>query len=56
MHNTGGPLVQHMKEQQLHCDLKQGDKIFYYTTCGWMMWNWLVSGMASGASIVLYDG
>ena len=56
VHNTGGPLVQHMKEQQLHCDLKQDDKIFYFTTCGWMMWNWLVSGMASGASIVLYDG
>ena len=56
VHNTGGPLVQHMKEQQLHCDLKQDDKIFYFTTCGWMMWNWLVSGMASRASIVLYDG
>ena len=56
VHNTGGPLVQHMKEQQLHCDLKQDDKIFYFTTCGWMMWNWLVSCMASGASIVLYDG
>ena len=56
VHNTGGPLIQHMKEQQLHCDLKQDDKIFYFTTCGWMMWNWLVSGMASRASIVLYDG
>ena len=56
VHNTGGPLIQHMKEQQLHCDLKQYDKIFYFTTCGWMMWNWLVSGMASRASIVLYDG
>jgi acetoacetyl-CoA synthetase len=56
VHNTGGPLVQHMKEQQLHCDLKQDDKIFYFTTCGWMMWNWLVSAMASGSSIILYDG
>ena len=56
VHNIGGPLLQHMKEQQLHCDLKQNDKIFYYTTCGWMMWNWLISGIASGASIVLYDG
>ena len=56
VHNMGGPLLQHLKEQQLHCDLKQNDKIFYYTTCGWMMWNWLISGIASKASIVLYDG
>jgi acetoacetyl-CoA synthetase len=56
IHNTGGPLVQHMKEQQLHCDVKPNDKILYFTTCGWMMWNWLVSAMASKASIVLYDG
>ena len=56
IHNTGGPLIQHMKEQQLHCDVKPNDKILYFTTCGWMMWNWLVSAMASKASIVLYDG
>src|SRR5690606_35055107 len=40
----------------LHCDLKAGDRLFYYTTCGWMMWNWLVTGLASGATIVTYDG
>ena len=56
VHNTGGPLLQHTKEQQLHCDLKIGDKLFYYTTCGWMMWNWLITGLASGVSLVLYDG
>ena len=56
VHNTGGPLLQHIKEQQLHCDLKIGDKLFYYTTCGWMMWNWLITGLASGVSLVLYDG
>ena len=56
VHNTGGPLLQHIKEQQLHCDLKTGDKLFYYTTCGWMMWNWLITGLASGVSLVLYDG
>ena len=56
VHNTGGPLIQHMKEQQLHCDLKENDKIFYFTTCGWMMWNWLVTALSSSASILLYDG
>ena len=56
VHNTGGPLVQHMKEHQLHCDLKKNNKFFYFTTCGWMMWNWLISSLASQASIVLYDG
>ena len=56
MHNTGGPLIQHMKEQQLHCDLKKDNKIFYFTTCGWMMWNWLISSVASQATIILYDG
>ena len=56
VHNVGGPLIQHMKEQQLHCDLKPDDKIFYFTTCGWMMWNWLVSAMASKSTIILYDG
>ena len=56
VHNTGGPLTQHMKEQQLHCDLKKDNKIFYFTTCGWMMWNWLISSVASQATIILYDG
>jgi len=56
VHNTGGPLLQHMKEQQLHCDLKKDNKIFYFTTCGWMMWNWLISSVASQATIILYDG
>ena len=56
IHNTGGPLIQHMKEQQLHCDIKPNDKILYFTTCGWMMWNWLVSALASKATVVLYDG
>ena len=56
VHNVGGPLLQHMKEHQLHCDLKPNEKIFYFTTCGWMMWNWLVSALASKATIILYDG
>ncbi len=56
VHGAGGTLLQHLKEHQLHCDLKPGDRLFYYTTCGWMMWNWLVSGLASGARILLYDG
>ena len=56
VHTVGGTLLQHLKEHQLHCDLKPGERIFYFTTCGWMMWNWLVSGLASGAALVLYDG
>jgi acetoacetyl-CoA synthetase len=56
VHGTGGTLLQHLKEHQLHTDIKQGDRFFYFTTCGWMMWNWLVSGLASGATLVLYDG
>jgi acetoacetyl-CoA synthetase len=56
MHGAGGTLLQHLKEHMLHCDIKPGDRLFYYTTTGWMMWNWLVSGLASGATIVLYDG
>lgn len=56
MHGAGGTLIQHLKEHQLHCDLKPNDVFFYFTTCGWMMWNWLVSGLASGATLVLYDG
>jgi acetoacetyl-CoA synthetase len=56
VHGSGGTLLQHLKEHQLHCDIKPDDQVFYYTTCGWMMWNWLVSALASGASLVLYDG
>ena len=55
-HRSGGVLIQHMKEHQLHCNIKENDNIFYFTTCGWMMWNWLVSSLASRASIVLFDG
>ena len=55
-HRSGGVLLQHKKEHQLHCDIKENDNIFYFTTCGWMMWNWLVSALASKASIVLFDG
>ena len=55
-HKTGGVLLQHLKEHQLHCDIKENDNVFYFTTCGWMMWNWLVSVLASKASIVLFDG
>ena len=49
-------LLQHLKEHQLHGDIKPGDRLFYFTTCGWMMWNWLVSALASGATLLLYDG
>ncbi|WP_434700196.1 acetoacetate--CoA ligase [Pseudomonas sp. D1-1] len=56
VHSTGGVLLQHMKEHGLHVDLGPGDRLFYYTTCGWMMWNWLVSALAVGSSVVLYDG
>jgi len=55
-HKVGGTLIQHRKEQQLHTDVKAGDSVFYFTTCGWMMWNWLASALASKASLVLYDG
>ncbi len=55
-HKTGGVLLQHLKEHRLHCDIKENDNVFYFTTCGWMMWNWLVSVLASKASIVLFDG
>ena len=55
-HRTGGTLIQHLKEHQLHCDIKENDNVFYFTTCGWMMWNWLVTVLASKASIVLFDG
>ena len=57
VHGVGGTLIQHMKEHQLHCDIQSGrDTMFWFTTCGWMMWNWLVSGLSSGSTIVLYDG
>ncbi len=56
VHSAGGTLIQHLKELKLHTDLTQNDKIFYFTTCGWMMWNWLISSLAVGATIVLYDG
>lgn len=56
IHGTGGVLLQHLKEHGLHADLGPDDTLFYYTTCGWMMWNWLVSGLAVGATLVLYDG
>ena len=55
-HRSGGVLLQHLKEHQLHCDIKENDNVFYFTTCGWMMWNWLISVLASKASIVLFDG
>ena len=55
-HRSGGVLLQHKKEHQLHCDIKENDNVFYFTTCGWMMWNWLISVLASKASIVLFDG
>jgi acetoacetyl-CoA synthetase len=56
VHSAGGTLIQHLKEHVLHCDLDEKDRIFYYTTCGWMMWNWLVSALATGATVMLYDG
>ncbi len=56
VHSTGGTLLQHLKEHQLQCDLQSGQRLFWFTTCGWMMWNWLVSALASRATIVLYDG
>jgi len=55
-HRTGGVLLQHIKELYLHCNINPNDKIFYFTTCGWMMWNWLVSSLALKASILLFDG
>ena len=56
VHGHGGTLLQHIKEHVLHADVKPGDRLFYFTTCGWMMWNWLASGLASGATLLLYDG
>jgi acetoacetyl-CoA synthetase len=56
VHSAGGTLIQHLKELRLHCDLKEDDTIFYFTTCGWMMWNWVVSSLAVGSTLVLFDG
>lgn len=56
VHSAGGTLLQHLKEHRLHCGLQPGEKLFYFTTCGWMMWNWLVSGLAVGATLCLFDG
>ena len=56
IHGVGGTLLTHLKEHILHCDEKPGDRVFYFTTCGWMMWNWMVSGLAARASLVLFDG
>ena len=56
VHGAGGTLIQHLKEHRLHSDIKPGDRVFYFTTCGWMMWNWLVSALASEATLLLYDG
>lgn len=56
VHGHGGTLLQHLKEHQLQCDIHAGDRVFYFTTCGWMMWNWQISALASGATLLLYDG
>jgi len=56
VHSAGGALLQHLKEQRLHGNIRDGDRVFYFTTLGWMMWNWLASGLASGATLLLYDG
>lgn len=56
VHSQGGTLLQHLKEHQMHCNIKPGDRVFYFTTCGWMMWNWLVTALASKATLMLYDG
>ncbi len=56
VHGAGGTLLQHLKEHRIHTDVKPGDRVFYFTTCGWMMWNWLVSALAQEATLLLYDG
>ncbi len=56
VHGAGGTLLQHLKELVLHCDVGPEDRVFYFTTCGWMMWNWLVTALCTGATVVLYDG
>ena len=56
VHGTGGTLLKQVSEHVLHCDVAPGDRVFYFTTCGWMMWNWLMAGLAAGATLLLYDG
>jgi len=56
VHSAGGTLLKHLEEQRLQCDIKRDDRVFYFTTCGWMMWNWLMTALASEATLVLYDG
>ena len=56
VHGAGGTLLQHLKEHILHYDINEKDRLFYFTTCGWMMWNWMVSGLSTGATLVIYDG
>jgi acetoacetyl-CoA synthetase len=56
VHGAGGTLLQHLKEHRLHCNIRKNDHVFYFTTCGWMMWNWQITAMASGATLCLYDG
>ena len=56
VHGAGGTLLKHLYEHRVMCDVRPGDRIFYFTTCGWMMWNWLASGLASNATLLLYDG
>ncbi len=56
VHSVGGTLLQHLKEHRLHVDLRRNDRFFYFTTCGWMMWNWLVTGLATGSRLILYEG
>jgi acetoacetyl-CoA synthetase len=56
VHGAGGTLLQHLKEHRLQCDLRRGERLFYFTTLGWMMWNWLISGLATDATLILYDG
>jgi len=56
VHSQGGTLLAHLKEQQIHCGLRPGDRVFYFSTCGWMMWNWLASALSSGCTLMLYDG
>ena len=56
VHSVGGTLIQHIKEHKYHCDMKENDRIMYFTTCGWMMWNWMVTALASKVTLVLYEG
>ncbi len=56
VHGGGGTLLQHLKEHRLQSDVREGDRVFYFTTLGWMMWNWLVSGIGAGATLILWDG